>query len=147
MKIIIPVLVITFIIALTYSYLRQEDVRIIGVHQDDFTAVIVVDHLPYLQKSKIGWWIKNKNSIIRNYHIAPGNEQKTMNYVIYGFGSGYVEENKKDRLCFEGMKSPRNCLEKNILMTVMRKREGGTQFIFNEDSYIQDTKGNIYKEK
>ena len=135
------------IVILSYVFFKQEDVHVIDVHQDDFTAVIIVNHLPYFRNAKIEWWTKNKDSIVKRHHITPGNKQETMNYVIYGFGGGYVEENKQDRLCFEDMKSPQNCLEKNILMTVMRKREGGTQFIFNDDIYIQDVNGNIYKEK
>ncbi|ORM95838.1 hypothetical protein HA50_19150 [Pantoea cypripedii] len=142
-----PVLAIIFIFILSNIFLKQDDTQVIDVHQDDFTAAVIVNHLPYFQKSKIEWWIKNKDSIVEKNHITPGNEQKTMNYVIYDFGGGYVEEDKKDRLCFEDMKPPKNCLDKDILMTVMRKREGGTQFIFNDDTYIQDANGKIYKEK
>lgn len=41
------------------------------------------------------------------------------------------------------MPGPKNCIDKNILMMVLRARDGGQQFIFDDAVYVQGRDGKL----
>lgn len=133
------------IAVVAYTYLNNRPTRIIAVHQNEYIASILVDHLPLSETDRIAWWLKNQDGVIDQYKIKPGNDKGVISYFFYAFGDGYKQEEGKDRLCFEDMPGPENCIEKNLLMMVMRTRDGGKQFIFDDGVYIQGKDGSLSK--
>ncbi|WP_380181231.1 DUF943 family protein [Kalamiella sp. sgz302252] len=124
------VILISFILLICfYLYINRQDVKIIDVHYNGHSAEILVDRLPFTDSAKIHWWEKNQNEIRQKYHI-PAGEDGPFLIVVYAFGEGYKEEGEEDRRCFEEVKSPRNCIDKNMLMDIWTTREGGVEYEF-----------------
>lgn len=113
----------------TYFYLNNRPTHIIAVHQNEFVASVLVDRLPRSDSKRIAWWLRNKETVSTQYNITSVHERGEKSIYVYAFGEGYLAEEDKDRLCFEDMPGPKNCIDKNILMMVLRTRDGGQQFI------------------
>ncbi|WP_414147377.1 DUF943 family protein [Erwinia sp. BNK-24-b] len=111
------------------SFLNRQDVTVIDAHYDGHTAQIIVDRLPFSKSAKIDWWLSNQGKIRSKYRIPSGNKGPFL-IAVFAFGEGYQEEGKEDRLCFNDIKPPRNCIDKNILMTIWRTRDGGVKYEF-----------------
>ncbi|WP_024558206.1 DUF943 family protein [Franconibacter pulveris 1160] len=126
-------------------YLNRGGVKIIDGHGNKWTASVIVDRLPLSESSKIEWWLQNKESIVAKYHFKPDNPADRLTYYIYSFGDGYQEEENEDRLCFEDMKPPKNCIDKNLLMVVSKTRNGDIEFRFDNVVYIRNKEGQIYQ--
>ncbi|MCX8956765.1 DUF943 family protein [Erwinia psidii] len=121
-----------FILVVTGFYFFINDkrtVKVIDAHYDGSTAQVIVDRLPFTESDKINWWQSNQGEIRKKYHIPTGGSGPFLIF-IYGFGKGYQEEGKKDRACFEDIPSPKNCIDKDILMTIWRTRDGGVKYDF-----------------
>ena len=44
-----------------YLWLDNRRVKVIAVHHDQYSAEVLVDHLPAAASSAINWWLKNQN--------------------------------------------------------------------------------------
>jgi hypothetical protein len=120
--------VLIILLGYTYYYFdKNQEVTVINSYYNGSTAWIIVDALPFTDAGKIHWWQHNQDQIRRKYHIPTG-AQGPFLITIYAFGEGYQEEGKEDRLCFPNVEPPRNCIDKNILMTIWRTREGGIKY-------------------
>ena len=115
------------LLACFYFYINRQNVTLVDAHYNGHTAQILVDRLPFSHSAKIYWWEKNKDAIRNKYHI-PDDEAGPSLITIYAFGEGYKEEGKEQQRCFEEVKPPRNCIDKKILMTIWRTREGGIKY-------------------
>lgn len=127
----------------TYFYLNNRPTHIIAVHQNEFVASVLVDRLPLSDSKRIAWWLRNKETISTQYHITSIHERGAKSVYIYAFGEGYLPEEDKDRLCFEDMPGPKNCIDKNILMMVLRTRDGAQKFIFDDAVYVKGRDGKL----
>lgn len=125
----IVIIVITALLAFFYFYINRQDVIVIGTHYNGHSAEVLVDRLPFSDAAKIYWWEKNQDAIRSKYHIPAGDAGPFL-IVVYAFGEGYKEEGKEDRRCFDDVKPPRNCIDKNMLMSIMTTREGGVKYDF-----------------
>ena len=136
------------IIAFTAFYLWRDNasVNIIAIHQNKYTAEILVDRLPLTEMSRIEWWVGNRKEIEGKYRIASFKNGGPDYITIYKFGDGYKKEGKKDRLCFDDMDTETNCIDKDILMTISRTREGLERFTFSDSSYVISGDGVIKPE-
>ncbi|WP_312175962.1 DUF943 family protein [Pseudescherichia sp.] len=136
------------IIAFTAFYLWRDNasVNIIAIHQNKYTAEILVDRLPLTEMSRIDWWVGNRKAIEGKYRIASFKNGGPDYITIYKFGDGYKKEGKKDRLCFDDMDTETNCIDKDILMTISRTREGLERFTFSDSSYVISGDGVIKSE-
>lgn len=136
------------IIAFTAFYLWRDNasVNIIAIHQNKYTAEILVDRLPLTEMSRIDWWVDNRKEIEGKYRIASFKNGGPDYITIYKFGDGYKKEGKKDRLCFDDMDTETNCIDKDILMTISRTREGLERFTFSDSSYVISGDGVIKPE-
>lgn len=119
-------------------------VKIIAIHKDNYAPVVVVDRLPLSDAKKIAWWRDESKNILANEDDAQIHN-RALNYYIYRFGEGYQESGKKDRLCFDDMKEPKNCLDKDILMIVRYRKNGDIQFDIDDDTYILRQSGGLKK--
>ncbi|EXU76122.1 membrane protein [Erwinia mallotivora] len=114
---------------LLFFYNDKRSVKVIDAHYDGSSVQVIVDRLPFTEEKKIKWWSSNQDGIRQKYHI-PSDSSGPFLIFIYQFGKGYQEEGKKDRACFKDISSPKNCLDKNILMTIWRTREGSVKYDF-----------------
>ena len=119
-------------------------VKIIAIHKDNYAPVVVVDRLPLSDAKKIAWWRDESKNIFANEDDAQIHN-RALNYYIYRFGEGYQESGKEDRLCFDDMKEPKNCLDKDILMIVRYRKNGDIQFDIDDDAYILRQSGELKK--
>ena len=126
-----------------YIYENNDSVKVVTVHHDKYTAEILVDRLPASEKSRIKWWLHNKKIIMSHYGIRPFDSGGPDYITIYQFGRGYLPASKEDLLCFSDMRSEQNCIDKNILMTVSRTREGLERVSFKHAAYTVSRDGII----
>lgn len=127
-KLIVFVFII-LLCTLCYRLTGKHNISIVNAHYDGSTAKIIVDKLPLTEAEKIGWWQKNQHSVLEKYNI-PTDDKSPFLIVIYAFGNGYQVEGKEDRLCFPDITPPKNCIDKNILMTIWRARDGSVKYQF-----------------
>lgn len=135
---------VIFICLVGGVYLNRSQVKIIAVHKDNYAPVVVVDRLPLSDAKKIAWWRDESKNILANEDDAQIHN-RALNYYIYRFGEGYQESGKEDRLCFDDMKAPKNCLDKDILMIVRYRKNGDIQFDIDDDAYILRPSGELKK--
>ncbi|KGT95100.1 membrane protein [Erwinia typographi] len=145
----LPIVFAALVIIVTgsYLYLNRRDVRVIAAHHGEYTAQILVDRLPLSKSDSIAWWIENKSEILSKYHIVPDEDGGPKFITIFAFGKGYQEPSQEDRLCFEDVTPPKNCIDKDILMAVHVTRNGDTKFSFKYSSYLLTKEGKITKSK
>ncbi|AVJ17752.1 hypothetical protein CLM71_11715 [Serratia sp. MYb239] len=129
----------------SYTYLNQRAIKVFAAHHGTYTAEILVDHLPLSAAASIDWWLKNQHEILSKYHIRSSDDGGPVYITVFAFGDGYKEEEKKDRRCFSDVEPPKNCIDKDILMTINRTRSGETRFNFEYSSYLKTHDGKIVK--
>ncbi|NIF22910.1 DUF943 family protein [Candidatus Pantoea multigeneris] len=124
-------ILIVLSVSATVAYLRYEHkkVEIIITEHDRYSGLIIVDRLPWLTSDRVNWWIKNEDIILNDINSNKKGDFVTA-YFIYPFGDGYKKEGKYDRICLESIPSPNNCLDKDLLMEVLYRKSGNTDFIF-----------------
>ena len=54
-KILIETLIISGLFIAGYLFFDERPVKIIAVHKTDYSAIIIVDRMPSLDKKKITW--------------------------------------------------------------------------------------------
>ena len=125
--------VIIFLIVLSYAaycLMGGKKVSIVDVHYyNGNTVQVIVNTLPFFDSDKIIWWKTHKAEISKAYNIPSGKNAPFL-ITVYAFGNGYQEEGKQDRRCFPEMKTAKNCIDKNILMTISRTRDGSVKYQF-----------------
>lgn len=113
------VLVILIAVFFYLSWHFFQPVEIVASH---YGRVLLVRNFPLLKFKQIVWWEKSKESIYVRYGIPVIENDGGFRIVIHDFGDGYKEDRMVDQdsdlLCFEDMKSNKNCIEKRLLMTI-----------------------------
>lgn len=146
MKKIIFLLLAIIVLIGFYLWCDNASVNVIAIHQNKYTAEIVVDRLPLTERSRIKWWVGNRKEIEGKYRIVSFENGGPDYITIYKFGDGYKKEGKEDRLCFDDMDTETNCIDKDILMTISRTREELERFTFSDSSYVISGDGVIKPE-
>lgn len=133
----------SFIIAIAsiYFYLEYRKVTVIATYRSGESLAIIVDHLPFSASGSIDWWLKNKSKVLSQLTDKP------IYVTFFAYGDGYQEMGKEDRLCFNELSPPKNCIDKNILMSVSRMRNGDLRFGFDDSAYVRAKDGRIAKIK
>ncbi|WP_426447822.1 DUF943 family protein [Siccibacter colletis] len=133
-------------IVIWLMYLALSPTKIIAVHISDGAARIVLENPPLTRRTKILWWKQNAEMLRQQYNIPIIHTDGYFYVSVWDFADGYKEEEDKDRLCFEDMPEPRNCIEKEWVMTVQRlvstKR---ITFDIGNDSYEMLPDGRLRK--
>ena len=122
-------------------------VKIIAVHQNGSYSIVLVKNYPFTDAGKMEWWLKNKEMVKETYNIPKLDKQGRYHVILWDFDDGYKELDKYDRLCFEDMKPPVNCVDKNSLMIISRDKYNVTKFIGDDGVYILQDNGLIVKRK
>ncbi|AIR59550.1 membrane protein [Cedecea neteri] len=130
-----------------WIWLSLRPVNIVAVHEKGNHSLILVKNFPYTDKGKIDWWLKNKDILKEKYQIPKPRDDGFFEVIFWYFGDGYKEEDKYDRLCFEDMAPPINCIEKDKAFTVWMDRYGKVSFDVNDGEYYINKNGDMVKTK
>ncbi|MGN7971094.1 DUF943 family protein [Serratia sp. 22264] len=146
-KKILAVLSLIGFALLSYSFwLSSRPVEIISIHQRNNYSSVLVRNFPFTDKGKINWWLKSKGILKEKYNIPKPASDGFYTVIFWDFGEGYQKEDKYDRLCFEDMKTQKNCIDKNAIFSVDHSRNMGTTFVVYDGSdYRLDHNGEIVK--
>ncbi len=139
--------IIIAILALGFFFVKKPaPVEVMAVDKTPNTVLIAVKRLPYSAKSKLSWWLDNKSLLISKYKLdfTKPNEQPSI--YIYDVSDGFKKEEMKDRLCFDSVSLPNNCIDKNIAMVISQLRNGEIKLTIDDDVFIQDKSGKIVKQ-
>ncbi|AVJ19149.1 DUF943 family protein [Serratia rhizosphaerae] len=118
-------------------------VKIIAVHKKGEFASVLVENFPLSDRGKMNWWLKNQKTFTAQYGIPAPAKDGYFFVTFWRFGDGYKEEGKYDRLCFDDMTSPKNCIEKDAVFSVSHSRNLGTVFTTYEGRYKLQENGEI----
>ncbi|MFC0139994.1 DUF943 family protein [Erwinia mallotivora] len=130
-----------------FLWLSLRPVEVIAVHQRRNYSDILVKNFPLTEQGKITWWLKNKKMLKDLYNTPKPAQDGFFTIIFWDFGDGYKETDGYDRLCFDDMKPPINCIDKNSLLMVNNSKNTGTYFSLDSGTYRMNNKGDIVKNK
>ena len=130
-----------------FLWLTSCPVEIVAVHENGNHSYVLVKKLPFTDKGKINWWLGNKDMLKDRYKIPKPDTDGFFTVVFWDFSNGYKEKGKYDRLCFDDMKLPINCIEKNKIFSVSNSRNMGISFVTHDEIYRMRKSGEIVKDK
>ncbi|MGV3346993.1 DUF943 family protein [Enterobacteriaceae bacterium LUAb1] len=128
-------------------WLSLRPVSIVAVHQDGNSSDVLVRNFPFTDKGKINWWLKNKNMLKEKYNIPQPEKEGNFTVIFWLFGDGYKETDGYDRLCFDDMSPPLNCIDKNRVFSANHSRNRGISFNTSSGIYRMKENGQIVKDK
>ena len=136
-----------FFFAGYWLWLSLRPVEIIAVHDNGSHSYILVKNFPFTDKGKINWWLKNKDRLKNEYDIPKPSTSGNFTVIFWLFGDGYKETDGYDRLCFEDLLSPLNCIDKDAVFSVSNSINLGTVFTVYDGKYQFNKNGEIAKLK
>jgi len=128
-----------------FLWVSLRQVEIIAVHKDDHYSDVLVKKFPITEKGRIKWWEENKSMLKEKYQIPMPSSDGSFVIVFWDFGEGYKETDGYDRLCFNDMKPPINCIDKDSLLMVRNSKNTGLYFLLSSGSYRINSEGEIIK--
>jgi len=140
-------LIIGCILSAYVIWIWLRPVELIAVHQNDNHTYIIVKNFPITDKGQINWWLKNKDMLKKSYNIPKPAPYGDYTVIFWDYGDGYKDEGKYDRLCFDDLKSPKNCIDKNMILNVNYSKNYGASFITVKKSYYTNKNGDIVENK
>lgn len=142
---LLPSLVLTYLLCLF-----SRPVRIIDIHKDGSYSYLLVKDFPITAKGQINWWLKNTKMLKNHYDIPKPDPDGDFGIVVWDFGEGYKEQGdeiKDDRFCFADLKSPKNCIDKNMILYITYTKSAGISFITHNDEYRINKNGKLVKDE
>jgi hypothetical protein len=126
---IISFAVVIMVCIALYNLWSQRPVKVLYI--DSYKGVmfdIVVDHLPWLDRDRINWFLTHREELEKNHPTLKGNIYE-ITFLDVGAGFMSLRENPhEDLLCFDTIKEEKNCIEKNTLLVVHFYNHGVTDF-------------------
>ena len=145
----IAIYTLLFVSGLLLGYLYWLSMRHVEIvaahHRSSSFSDILVRNFPFTDRGRIAWWLKNKEMLKEKYNVPNPNPDGSFYLNVWLFGDGYKEVGKYDRLCFEDMKTKKNCIEKDIVFTVSYSKNMGTMFEAYDGTYRLKNNGEIVK--
>ena len=133
---------------ISYSlWLSFRPVDIVAVHDNGNHSYILVNSFPVTEQGRIHWWQENQDMLKSRYNVPHPDNDGFYTVVFWDFGDGYKEEGKYDRLCFDDMKSAKNCIEKNKIFTITHGKNMDLSFTTNNKIYRLRENGKIVKDE
>lgn len=142
-KILFSLLLTACVLSGYVLWLSLRPVEIVAVHEDGNYSSVLVKNFPFTDKGKINWWLKNKDILKNRYGIPKPASYGGYDVTFWNFGEGYKEEGKYDRLCFQDMKTDKNCIEKDAVFSVSNSVNLGTIFTMYDGEYQLKKNGDI----
>ncbi|QKJ88514.1 DUF943 family protein [Paramixta manurensis] len=143
-------LVIIVAVAGCIWYQKTYPTILVATHnmgRDGFISNVLIKNPPLTDKGKINWWKQNADKFREKYNVPDSNVKGFFYIKIWDFADGYKELEKYDRLCFDDMKTKKNCIDKNWVMTIENTRGGGMQYDIGEVSYVEGENGKLIKQE
>lgn len=141
-------LISLIIFALAYCLWRSLlPVVVVAVHQEENYSSVLVKNFPITDKGQINWWQSNKDMLKKRYNIPKPASYGGFTIIFWDYRDGYKEEGKYDRLCFNDLKPPKNCIDKNRIFTVSYSNNSGMYFITNNEKYYLKNNGKIVRDE
>ncbi|UYU31145.1 DUF943 family protein [Siccibacter colletis] len=116
------IIILTALILLIWITLRTPEIK--AVHRESYFTSVLIENPPLTARGALTWWRENQAMLKAQYHIPQEDCDQVFYLSLWDFADGYKEEEDKDRLCFDDMPAPRNCIDKKWVMTVSRARNG-----------------------
>ena len=140
-------LLVTVVIFGYCLWLSLRTVEIVAVHHRGHgSSAILVRNFPFTDKGKISWWLKNKNMLKEKYDVPQPEKDGDFTVVFWLFGDGYKETDGYDRLCFDDMPPPLNCIDKSRIFSANHSRNRGISFIASGGIYHIKENGQIVRD-
>ncbi|MGV3345630.1 DUF943 family protein [Enterobacteriaceae bacterium LUAb1] len=140
-------LLLVAVVVFGYGLWLSRPVEIVAVHQDGNSSDVLVKNFPFTDREKMSWWLKNKNMLKEKYNIPRPEKDGDFTVIFWLFGDGYKETDGYDRLCFEDMLPPKNCIDKNRVFSANHSRNMGVSFIVSGGIYRLKENGDIVRVK
>jgi len=128
-----------------FIWLSLRSVEIVAVHQRNNYSDVLVKNFPLTEQGNIDWWLKNKKMLKDIYNIPRPAQDGFFTVIFWDFGEGYKQTDGYDRLCFEDMPPPINCVDKNSLIMVSNSKNTGIYFIVDSGTYRINNLGKIVR--
>jgi len=146
-KAIFALLLIGCALMCYFFWLSLRPVEIIAVHQRNNYSDVLVKDFPLTEQGKINWWLKNEKILRGVYNIPKPAQDGFFTVIFWKFGEGYKETDGYDRLCFDDMKPPINCIDKDSLLMVNSSKNSGIYFIVDSGTYRINDSGKMVANK
>lgn len=111
-------------------------------------GAVFVENLPMSNEGKLNWWLKNKDSLQKKYHII--NTPDNFTVIIMDFGgyeklpTGTRDGSIDDYTCFDGTNVEHNkCVYNSIALVVRGSVEGKVFINIGDKTYIQGSDGRV----
>ncbi|WON77770.1 DUF943 family protein [Serratia sp. UGAL515B_01] len=134
-KILCMLLLTSSVLLGCFLWLPLRPVEIVAVHQRHHFSDVLVIGFPITDKGKINWWLENKEMLKAKYNIPKLASYGNFSITFWNFPEGYKED-EYDRLCFDDMKTDKNCIDKNAVFTVNNDSENRTIFTVYNGTYL-----------
>lgn len=125
------------------TYLNKRPVKVLATYESYSVLDILVNDLPYSTEKKIQWWHNNKSIILKKKNIKEAYDGGPKYYVFFEFDGEYKEEGKEDRLCFDEVPPPKNCIDKKRLMSASLNINKQWIYSIGDKSYKLNSNGKI----
>ncbi len=130
---------------LLLAWINLRPVQLVAVHQHNEFAYILVRNFPLTDKGKIAWWLAHADELKAKYGFPRPGPYGLYSILFWDFGDGYKED-AFDLFCFSDMKTKKNCIEKNMVLSIDNARDGTVIFTTDKDAYtLKDGKMIPYK--
>ena len=126
-------------------WLSLRPVEIVAIHQDGNSSDVLVRNFPFTDKGKMSWWLENENMLKQKYNIPQPEKDGNFTVIFWLFGEGYKETDGYDRLCFDDMPPPLNCIDKNRVFSANYSQNMGISFNTSSGIYRMKENGKIVK--
>ncbi|WP_455815624.1 DUF943 family protein [Pseudomonas graminis] len=146
-KIRVFILLLVMVLGGVLLWFSFRQVKVIAVHQDGTYSDILVENYPLTDEGKIKWWLENKDFLKVKYNIPRPDEDGRYHVILWGFGEGYKEDDGYDSLCFDDVKPPKNCVDKDSLLIISRDKYKVTEFNGDGGIYVLQDNGLIVKRR
>ncbi|WP_072170901.1 DUF943 family protein [Trabulsiella odontotermitis] len=127
-----------------YNLWTLRPVKILYVYSDaGWTVTMVVDHLPWTDRDKIGWYLAHREEMKRKYPLF---DDTWHTYNIMGVGNGFTNYDSspdEDLLCFPTIKNDNSCIARNYLLIINEYTDSNTRlYVPDSDVVYQLTSEN-----
>ncbi|AUX93557.1 DUF943 family protein [Mixta gaviniae] len=144
------ILLVVFGVLFAYAlWLTYRPVEIVAVHHrgNNFSAILV-KNFPFTDRSKINWWLENRDILKEKYNVPDPDENGPFSIIVWRFGKGYqADKQDDDQYCFKDMQIREHCIQKDTLLIIDGRGKNQAYFTGDNGKYLLKNNGEIIKIK